>query len=131
MGDDKAGAVKAELERFAGTWRYESTVVEGQEVPAEGLRDARLKIQGDTFALTDPTATYRGTFVVDPTSTPRTIDVTFTEGPEAGKTSLGIYQLDGETYKVCVGLAGRERPKDFEARPGSGHALQVLKRAEP
>lgn len=105
--DAKAKAVEAELNRFEGTWRYESTVVEGQEVPDERLKAVGLIIKGDRFEMIDPTATYRTTYAVDPTLTPKTIDVTFTEGPEAGKTSRGIYELDGETYQVCIGLAGR------------------------
>ena len=106
-------------------------VVEGQEVPEEGSRTARLIVKGDRFEMTDPAATYRGTYTVDPSVTPKTIDVTFTEGPEAGKTSRGIYELDGDTYKVCVGLAGRDRPEEFASKPGSGHALQVLRREKP
>ena len=122
--------VEEELKRFEGTWRYETTVVEGLVLPDGHLKDARLILQGDRFEMTDPMANYRGTFTVDPTSNPKTIEVRFTEGPEAGKTSKGIYELEGDTYKVCIGLAGRERPKVFASEPGSGHALQVLRRVD-
>jgi uncharacterized protein (TIGR03067 family) len=125
---DRDKAIADELAKFEGTWRYESMTVEGRTFPAELGKSSRLVLKGDSFTMTDPTATYRGTFAVDPTVTPRTIDVTFTEGPEAGKVSRGIYELDGDTYKVCMGLAGRDRPIEFESKPGSGCALQVLKR---
>ena len=129
-GDD-AMAVAEELKRFEGTWRYESTIVEGTSIPTTALANVRLVLKGDTFAMTDPSATYRGTFKVDPTAVPKTIEISFTEGPEVGKTSRGIYELEGDTYKVCIGLAGRDRPETFACKPGSGHALQVLKREGP
>jgi uncharacterized protein (TIGR03067 family) len=131
MGDSQAKVVEAELERFEGTWRFESLIVEGREVPPEGLQTSRLTLKGDTFEMTDPMATYRGTFRIDPSVTPKRIAMAFTEGPEAGKTVLGIYELDGDTYKVCVGLAGRGRPEGFASKTGSGHALEVLKREKP
>ena len=131
MGDDKAGAVEAELERFEGTWRFESLTVQGRDVPLEGLKTTRLTLKGDTFEMTDPMATYRGTFRPDPSVRPRRIDMTFTEGPEAGKTVQGIYELEGDTYKLCVGLTGKARPVEFASKPGSGHALEVLKRQKP
>jgi uncharacterized protein (TIGR03067 family) len=81
--------------------------------------------------MTDPRATYRGTFTIGLGVTPKRIDMTFTGGPEAGKTVLGVYELDGDTYKVCVGLSGRGRPEGFASEPGSGHALEVLKREKP
>jgi uncharacterized protein (TIGR03067 family) len=129
--EDKAKAIEAELKRFAGSWRYESTIVEGKEVPGDALEDVRLNLEGDRFEMASTSVTYRGTFVVDPTATPKTIDVTFSEGPEKGKVSKGIYELDGDTYKVCVGLAGRDRPKTFTCEPGSGSAVQILKRVNP
>jgi uncharacterized protein (TIGR03067 family) len=128
--EEEAMLAEDELKRFEGTWRYESTVVEGLVLPDGHLKEARLVLRGDRFEMTDPMATYRGTFTVDPASTPKTIEVRFTEGPESGKTSKGIYELEGDTYMVCIGLAGRERPQRFASEPGSGHALQVLRRVD-
>jgi uncharacterized protein (TIGR03067 family) len=68
---------------------------------------------------------------VHPSAHPKTIDVTFTEGPEKGKSSYGIYELEGDTYRVCIGLTGKPRPTDFASTPGSGHVLEVLKREKP
>jgi uncharacterized protein (TIGR03067 family) len=128
-GED--ASVAAELKRFEGTWRYESTVVEGRRLPADPGKGLRLVLKGDRFTMTDARGAQRGTFLVNPSVTPRTIDVTFADGPQAGRTSRGIYELSGDTYTVCVGMAGRERPKEFRSTPGSGHVLQVLKREEP
>jgi uncharacterized protein (TIGR03067 family) len=130
-GKDKATAIADELQRFEGTWRYESTVVQGQRLPDETFKDARLILKGDRFEMTDPMNSHRGTFTVDPTATPRTIDVAFSDGPQAGKIRKGIYELDETTYRACFGLPGRERPEAFVSEPGNGQVLQVLRRVEP
>ena len=32
--------------------------------------------------------------VVDPTAEPKTIEISFTDGPQAGKVSKGIYEIE-------------------------------------
>jgi uncharacterized protein (TIGR03067 family) len=88
-GKDKALAIADELKQFEGTWRYESTVVQGQRLPDDAFKDARLILKGDRFEMTASTSPHRGIFTVDPTATPRTIDVTFSKGPQAGQTPQG------------------------------------------
>ena len=84
---------------------------------------------GDKFTVSEENnASFSGTFKVDPTKKPKTIDVTFTDGPEKGKIALGIYELEGDTYKVITDPAGKSRPAEFAIKPGSGYVLQVLKR---
>lgn len=124
-------AIAAELKKFEGTWRYESTIVNGQPLPGDALESPRLVLKGDTFELSDPMVTYRGTFAVDPKAKPRTIDITMTEGPEKGSVMLGIYELDGDTYRICAAMSGPERPKEFTCKEGSGRMLHVLKRVKP
>lgn len=65
---------------------------------------------------------------MDGAKNPKTIDMIFTEGPEKGKTSLGIYELDGDNLKICLGLVGRDRPKEYLTKQNSGHALETLER---
>ncbi len=122
--------VKKEVARFEGTWKYVSIEMEKMKLTEDALKDLRLKIQGDKFTVTgeNADATFGGTFKVDPTKKPKTIDVTFTDGPEKGKTTLGIYELEGETYKACIDPAGKARPTEFAIKPGSGHALVIHKR---
>ena len=129
--DAKAQAIKPELEKFEGTWRYASMEAEGAPLPEAAFKDARLVLRGDQFTLTNPMGTNRGTYRLDPTQTPKLIDVEFTEGPEKGKTVLGIYELEGDTCRVCRGQAGKPRPTEFVSKAGSGYLLEVLKRQKP
>ena len=130
-GKEKVTTVNDELRRFEGSWQFESLIVEGRDVPIEALKEIRLVLRGNTFETVEPKVTYKGTFTPNLSVTPKTMDMAFTEGPEAGKTIQGIYELDGDTYKLCVGLAGKPRPSEFVSKPGSGHALEVLKRVKP
>jgi len=42
-----------------------------------------------------------------------------------------IYELEGDTYKVCMALEGHPRPTEFVTRPGNGHVFEILKREKP
>jgi uncharacterized protein (TIGR03067 family) len=55
----------------------------------------------------------------------------FTEGPEKGNTALGIYELDGDEWKLCLTITAKDRPTEFAAKPKSGLGLEVLKREKP
>jgi uncharacterized protein (TIGR03067 family) len=126
--DDAKDEVKKELARFEGTWKWVVLEAEKTKLSEEELKHPRLKIMGDKFTVTEESGTFSGTFKVDPSKKPKTIDVTVTDGQDKGKTYLGIYELEGDTYKVCVDPEGKNRPTEFAIKPGSGHVLEVLKR---
>jgi uncharacterized protein (TIGR03067 family) len=135
-GDAKEGAAKDEAsakdrKAMAGTWKFVSLELDGEKAPEAFFKDAAVVIKGDQFTVTAAEATYRGTFKLDPTQKPKTIDFTFTEGPEKGNVSLGIYELDGDSWRICLGLTGKPRPTAFVTKKDTGHALEVLKRAKP
>ena len=125
---DEGAAAAKEYARFEGTWRFASIEAEGMKLPTEQLKDTRMVLKGNRFTVKEGDVTYKGTFKVDVAKNPKQIDVTFTEGPEKGKTMQGIYELTADTYKVCIGMPGKPRPKEFVSKPGSGHVLEVLKR---
>jgi uncharacterized protein (TIGR03067 family) len=124
-------AIQKERQAMAGTWRFDFLELDGEKAPEAHFKDATVVVKGDHFTLTTAAATYRGTFTLDPTKRPRTIDFRFTEGPEKGNVSLGIYELDDDTWRICLGLTGKGRPAAFLTRKGSGHAFEVLKRTTP
>jgi len=45
-----------------------------------------------------------------------------------GRSLTGIYELSGDTLKVCYDLEGKSRPDDFQTTPGSRRVLYVLQR---
>jgi uncharacterized protein (TIGR03067 family) len=129
--DVKKDALDKEYAKFQGTWRIESLEIEGMKLPKEIITEARLIIKGKEFTMKEKVATYRGTFTIDPSKNPKSIDMKFTEGPEKGNTSYGIYEIKDDDFKLCLTLTGKNRPTEFAAKAKSGHGLEVLKREKP
>ena len=125
---DAGEDAKKELAKFEGTWRIVSLETEQGKIGEDAIKDFRLIIEGDKFTAKEQSGEVRGTFKVDPTKKPKTIDITMKDGPMKDKTMLGIYELDGDTYKLCGDMQGKNRPTDFSVKPGRGNVLEVLKR---
>jgi uncharacterized protein (TIGR03067 family) len=131
--DAKEQAIKKERKQYAGTWRVTSLEVDGHKAADEDARkitvvnheDGRWIIQVDGKEIN------KGTSEIDPTQKPRTIDFTSDEGPEKGKTFLGIYQIDENARKLCFAPSGKDRPTEFSSNPGSGHFLVSFERVKP
>ena len=51
-----------------------------------------------------------------------------TDGPTKGKTQLGIYEVDGDTFRSCFASPGAERPTDFSSKPGEARTVSIWKR---
>ena len=117
--------MKPDMKALQGTWDIVSLEMDGHKFPAVG---AQIAIQRGRFTSLNMGAECSGTVAIDESATPRTFDLLFETGPEAGNRSLGIYELDGDTWKICLGLTGKPRPTRFVSAPGTGHALEILKR---
>ncbi|HYT95662.1 MAG TPA: TIGR03067 domain-containing protein [Gemmataceae bacterium] len=122
----------AKADNLDGTWIPTSLEVDGKKAPAEALKNLKLVIKGTKFTLHIDGKTLNGSYKADPSKTPKTIDATF-EDP-AGKTAavvLAIYELKGDTFRVCGAAPDKARPKEFASKPGEGHELVVYKRQKP
>jgi len=116
------------LRALEGEWQFAALEIDGSAVPAGALAHSRILIDGDRFRSESPEATFEGVFTIDVESAPAQIDIEFVEGPEAGNWSYGLFELKGGTLTFCLGLVGASRPASFATRPGSGHALERLRR---
>jgi len=130
LADEKADLEK-EVRKFQGTWTIESSVAGGIEIPAEQLKGFLVIYDGDkhTVKMGDNVIQV-GTQKIDPSKSPKTIDVTMTEGPSKGTVLLGIYEIDGDTMKACFDSQGKKRPTEFKSPAGSQNFLNVHKRVK-
>jgi uncharacterized protein (TIGR03067 family) len=74
----------------------------------------------------------RGTFVLDPTAKVKALDMTVTPPGKGGKaeTMLGLYELDGDTLKVCLTNGpNQKRPEEVKA-DGKSIAVVTFKRVK-
>jgi uncharacterized protein (TIGR03067 family) len=117
-----------QLRALEGHWAFASLEIDGQSLPAEMLAHSRLLIDGDRFRMESPEADYEGVFNIDVDELPHHIDIDFVAGPEAGHASHGLFELEGDALRICLGLAGVSRPERFATAPGRGHALETLRR---
>ena len=61
----------------------------------------------------------RGTFTVDASKKPMSLDLVIVEGSDAGKTQLGIFEVTGETMRANLDMPGAgQRPADFTIKEG-------------
>ena len=65
------------------------------------------------------------TFVVDPSQKPKSMDFTL-EKDKTKRTTGAIYELQGDTLKICYFEGGKGRPKEFVSDEKT--VLGVLKR---
>jgi uncharacterized protein (TIGR03067 family) len=119
--------MKKQTVTLEGVWSYRTLQVNGAQMPKDSLENATLAIDGDQFRVESPSETYTGIYQIDTSVQPNHIDIDFKDGPAAGMRR-GIFELDKDELKICLGLEGHDRPKAFVSKAGSGHALEVLKR---
>src|SRR5215467_12757035 len=119
-----------DLDRLQGSWTITAMEVDGQEMTAAMLAEARLTIKGNRFTSTGMGASYEGILKLNVKTSPRQFDLKFDAGPEKGDTNLGIYELNGDRWKICLATRGKVRPSNFVSTPGSGFAVETLTRGD-
>lgn len=128
--DDKAD-LEQEIKKFQGTWTIESSEAGGNELPADELKTLVVTFEGEKHTVKKGDEVIQvGTQKIDPSKSPKTIDVTFSEGPHKGTVMLGIYEFDGDVLKVCFDSEGKTRPTEFKSPPGSKNFVNVHKRVK-
>lgn len=76
------------------------------------------------FELADPAVkndVLKGRFQIDPAKSPKTMDITL-KGRDGNPIKLlAIYEFKDDALEFCMGLEGKDRPKDFKS-PKEGEA---------
>ena len=116
-----------------GSWT--ATKAERDGKAADDVVGNRLVFTGNRFQIQSKNGKqlYAGTFRINPTAKPATIDFEHTEGNVKGKTWKGIYALSGDTLRICDNAPDleKDRPAAFETKNKSGYVLITFKRANP
>jgi uncharacterized protein (TIGR03067 family) len=130
VADDAKGQAMKQLE---GTWEIVSITQDGKKTSPQGHAKMHFVVTDTKWQVKKGDQTIEeGMFKIDPSTTPRIIDVTPTTGKHKGQTMHGIYEVKGDTAKDCFAMqAGKQRPQSFSADEGSGCRLTVYRRVQP
>jgi uncharacterized protein (TIGR03067 family) len=114
---------------FQGTWTIVDTR-KGDPKDKEPVTARTVVFDGGKYRIkVGDTVVEEGTFTVDPSKSPKHIDVAATAGMDKGMKWQGIYELDGDTLRAVVGPTDKARPTKFE-NPAEGVRAFTLKRAK-
>jgi uncharacterized protein (TIGR03067 family) len=131
LADEKKADLEKEVKKFQGDWTFKSSEAGGEALPDDELKELVVTFEGDKHTVKKGDQVVQvGVQKLDPSKSPKAIDVTMTEGPNKGALMLGIYEINGDTLKVCFDPEGKKRPTEFKSTPGSMNFVNVHKRVK-
>jgi uncharacterized protein (TIGR03067 family) len=123
-----AGEPPHDASDIQGTWLPTEAVLGGEPMKDDFLTNTVLKLDHGKYEVTVSGASDKGTYTIDSAIKPKTLDITGTEGPNAGRKIPAIYELRGDTLRICYGLGGSARPSEFNSPPGTKFFLVTYHR---
>jgi uncharacterized protein (TIGR03067 family) len=128
--DDSA---KKDLEKLQGLWETTEAHHDGRDIGSD--IKLRLKFKGDEVSLDGSEEVIKdyGRFKIklDPSTTPKSVDLKVTAGEQKDTVMEGIYEIKDDELKICVKIGAKERPTKFDSPDGSSIAYMVFKRVKP
>jgi uncharacterized protein (TIGR03067 family) len=131
----KKDKLKIDIKTLQGTWVCVASEFDGQQIAKETVQQWGLKLvfkeTNFTTLNTGNTVLMEGTYKLDPAKKPKTIEFVVVSGQSKGETQLGIYELSGDTLKLCCSRPGKtNRPAEFTTKANTGHKVTVFKRVK-
>jgi uncharacterized protein (TIGR03067 family) len=122
---------KDDLQKMIGNWTLVSTETNGKKRTAADFKVFSRKVTGETYSVTIESEEGVQTIDIkitklDPTKSPKAINVKMTEGPAKGKAFQGIYKFEDDTQVLCLAAPDNDRPTKFDPKEGT---VTVWKRA--
>jgi len=114
-----AGDPPDDAKGVQGNWKPVKAELAGQPMTDAVLKSISLKLDNGKYEVFVGEHPDKGTYTLDVTSKPKSITVTGMEGPNKGKTFPAIYELKGDTLRICYDLSGAKRPTEFKSIAGT------------
>jgi uncharacterized protein (TIGR03067 family) len=114
-----------ELRLLAGHWNIRSALRGG--IPFH-TADSTLQIDGKILERRDGAQVFRREIHLDPTQSPKQIDLKVLDEPGTPQTLLGIYEFNGQEFRICHGPPGGPRPREFSSTPENQNVLSFSRR---
>jgi len=115
-----------DLKKLQGKWE----ITYHETAGVEDTKDHQwtMVVRGDRYTLTVEGKTLLGRVRLDSTKKPKQVGYATEEDGELLEY-IGIYELDGDTFKTCDVEKGRERPTEFKTKDPTGQ-VAVWKRVK-
>ena len=124
-------ASRVDLEMVQGIWRTVAVEVDGSPVAPWLFESATLVITGDRFILRNPLPDAdertEGVLTLGAEKVPKELTVAL----DSGQMIEEIYEVEGNTLRICYPVKGNRRPTAFRTTPDSGLSLVLYKREKP
>ena len=131
-GGDAADAIKKDKAALKGTWKVTASVSKGDKATADEIKDLFLIFRGDAILVReDGKAQENFFYALDALKKTKEIDLILKVGPQKGRVDRGIYEIDGDTLRICIqSNKDSPRPRDFRSPAGSDLWLVTLQRSK-
>jgi uncharacterized protein (TIGR03067 family) len=128
-GADAPKKPPADGDRIQGVWNLVSSERGGKAEAGDEKQPLQIEFTAESFRFRLPAGARRAQpYTLDPGKSPKAIDWL---GDRKDVSPVpGIYELDGDTLKVCWGVGDKVRPREFKTKAGKDDWLWVLKRAK-
>lgn len=124
-----AAASSAEdLKRLQGVWEITGGELNGSTISSFDLPSLVVAITDQSYRVDRDGAIDTGTFTIDPAKQPKQMDIRPKTGDDEGRTLLAIYEVDGDSLRICYASESAGRPSAFATEPDSGRLLINYKR---
>jgi uncharacterized protein (TIGR03067 family) len=110
----------ADIKSLQGSWIPAKAELGAQPLPADVLKTITLTLTNNNYEVTikGEQSDY-GTWTIDTSSKPKGMTIVGTKGPNTGKTFPCIYEVKGDTFRICYDLSGAKRPTEFKTASGT------------
>jgi uncharacterized protein (TIGR03067 family) len=127
-GAPQADRSKKDLDHMQGSWQAVALEVKGTPGGADVVEKLKLIVKKDHYAVKANGKDHVSAKVVlRAGKKPKELDLV----QETGPVYKGIYEIDGDTLKICLSLSSDAgRPKRFATEEGSNTALFTWERTK-
>ena len=133
LAADKEEAIRADRALLAGEWRVVSIEANGNTNADPVMAGVTIVngLDGKWSLLANGKAIAEGTSVIDPTSSPKTIELKSSRGSvknARGTHYRGIYEVHETTRRICFVPADKPLPESFAGGRETGQILVTFER---
>ena len=131
-GGDASEAIKKDKSALKGTWKVTASVSKGEKATADEIKDLFLIFRGDAILVREDGKAHENfSYTLDPAKKTKEIDLILKIGSQKGRIDRGIYEIDGDTLRICIqSNKDSPRPGEFRSPAASDLWLVTLQRSK-